>query len=652
MLNADCKANLDSLYNIWLNNTQDDSSRVAAYKEYIWQEHLFSNPDSAFTLATGIIDFSQQQNYQKGIATGFHLQGVATGLQGNYSSALDYFSNSLKVNENIDDSIGIANSLHNIGNIYKYQGNSLKALDYFSKSMAIYEDTDDKRGFALNLNYIGSIHKDLLNYKVALNYYSRSIDIFEQLDDQWGIALNLLYIGEIHKEKENYHLALDYFIRSLKIFENKDDHWGTSVNLNNIGETYKASGNTAEAKKYFYKVLNLSEKTGHRRNIGTSYTNIGLIHQENFKYTKSIEYCKKGFEVAKEIGVLKNQQDACQCLYDSFKLSGNSTRALDYLEKIRIIEDSLHLQETSMKLQQMEFQKKTIADSLSIEEEKLQVQLAHKSELVRKNKTRNALLGSGLLLLFLSIGMFNRWNYIKKSKSIIEIERDRSDKLLLNILPAEIAQELKETGKSPARSYDSVSILFTDFVGFTQLAEKLSPSKLVAEVNSCFTAFDGICDKYNLEKIKTIGDSYMAAGGLIHTNKDSVRNTVLAAIEMQEYIQNRNAIRLHENHLFLQMRIGINTGPVVAGIVGDKKFQYDLWGDSVNTASRMETEGEAGLVNISLSTYNLLKGDPLFDFQKRGRIKAKGKGEIEMFFVKKATPKLSSIPVSCFSLCG
>lgn len=241
---------------------------------------------------------------------------------------------------------------------------------------------------------------------------------------------------------------------------------------------------------------------------------------------------------------------------------------------------------------------------------------------------------SGLIFL-LSVGLYNRLRFIRKSKASIQKEKERSENLLLNILPAEIAKELKEKGKADARDFDMVSILFTDFKEFTATSEKLSASTLVAEINACFEAFDEIIEKHKIEKIKTIGDAYMAAGGLPVPTNDSVKNTVLAALEMQAFISKRKEKSDALGKVAFEMRVGIHTGPVVAGIVGVKKFQYDIWGDTVNTANRIESNGEVSKVNISQATYDLLRESPDFSFENRGKIKAKGKGEITMYFVTK-----------------
>ncbi|MCC5916859.1 MAG: hypothetical protein JJU02_05970 [Cryomorphaceae bacterium] len=216
---------------------------------------------------------------------------------------------------------------------------------------------------------------------------------------------------------------------------------------------------------------------------------------------------------------------------------------------------------------------------------------------------------------------------VKKRTSQLQSEIKKSDELLYNILPVEVAKELKQKGSAVARYFENVSVLFTDFVNFTQVSENLKPTELVETIHQHFTAFDFIIEKYGLEKIKTIGDAYLAVSGLPITVEHHAKNTVLAALEITSYMDSQKTKSF-------QTRIGINSGPVVAGIVGIKKFQYDIWGDTVNTAARMESSGAVGKVNISQSTYKLIKDDPQFSFESRGKIAAKGKGEIEMWFVK------------------
>jgi len=221
---------------------------------------------------------------------------------------------------------------------------------------------------------------------------------------------------------------------------------------------------------------------------------------------------------------------------------------------------------------------------------------------------------------------------IERQKGVIEKEKEKSDELLLNILPSEVAEELKEKGYTTAKSFDEVTILFSDIKGFTMVAENMTAQNLVKEIDTYFSAFDRIMQQYGLEKIKTIGDAYVAAGGLPEKNMATVKKVVEAAIAMQNIVDLFKNERTDQDLPYFELRIGIHTGPVVAGVVGIKKFQYDIWGDTVNLAARIEESCVPGKINISQNTYDLIKGD--FKCVHRGRIEAKNKGEINMYFIE------------------
>ena len=220
-------------------------------------------------------------------------------------------------------------------------------------------------------------------------------------------------------------------------------------------------------------------------------------------------------------------------------------------------------------------------------------------------------------------------NELLRSKAIIEAEQERSNRLLLNILPAAIAEELKVKNKVAAQKYDQATVMFVDFAGFTNLSEILSPERLVEELDFCFSNFDRIIGQYRVEKIKTIGDAYLCASGLSDHNDDPA-NIIRAALEIQDFLLDLKAKRLNQGLPYFEARIGIHTGPVVAGVVGETKFAYDIWGDTVNIAARMEQSCEIGQVNVSDDTFDRARYQ--FEWQYRGKIAAKNKGMLDMHY--------------------
>ncbi|HTF05122.1 MAG TPA: adenylate/guanylate cyclase domain-containing protein, partial [Bacteroidia bacterium] len=310
---------------------------------------------------------------------------------------------------------------------------------------------------------------------------------------------------------------------------------------------------------------------------------------------------------------------------------GNHSKALEFYRIYINSRDSVRNEENSrnMMRQQMgyEYGKKSAADSLNFEREREvgEVKLSRQRGYTIGGFSALAIVG--LLLVF-----------VYRQRNRIASEKKRSDELLLNILPAETAEELKATGTAKTKNYDSVTVMFTDFKNFTKTAEQLSAEDLVALINLCYAEFDRIISRHRLEKIKTIGDSYMCAGGLPVANETHAEDAVAAALEMIVFIRKHNEERKRNNLPFFDIRIGLHTGQVVAGIVGIKKFAYDIWGDTVNIASRMESSGEPDRINISESTYLLVKDK--FHCEYRGKVQAKNKGEIDMYFVKEETSRI------------
>jgi class 3 adenylate cyclase len=627
---------LDSLWSVWNDISLPDSSRIDAMNDLAWSGYLFSKPDSAFECAKLAYNLAKKAGFEKKMASSLNTQGASYWVRGNHVNALYYFNAGYEVYQKTGDLANSAACLNNMGIIYRSQGNNLKALNFLLKSLNIRETLKDSAQLPGVMSNVGLIYQDQEDYNNALKYYRRSLKIREILNDSNRMAGSLTNIGLILQIQEDYDGALNNFEKSLTLNRGLNNRKEEANSLVNIGLVYVAQDKNEKALDYLEQSNKICIAISDSNGMANVQASIGAIYLSQNKFPKAISRCKKGLEISDLIGDILIQKEACNCLYLSYKENGDPANALHIHERLSVITDSLKQSETQQKLHEMEFNKLVLQDSIANAEKDRIKEEQHQAVVSANNRSKNISFGVSVAILILAAGLYSRLRYVRKTKSIIEQEKDRSESLLLNILPIEIAKELKEKGKADARDFETVSILFSDFKGFTEQSAKLSAADLVDEINYCFEGFDQIMDKYQVEKIKTIGDAYMAAGGLPIPTHDSVKNTVLAAIEMQTFIQKRKSDLDTAGKPSFEMRVGIHTGPVVAGIVGVKKFQYDLWGDTVNTASRMESLGEVGRVNISQATYELLKNEPGITFKSRGKIKVKGKGEMQMWFVSQS----------------
>ncbi|MCB0522949.1 MAG: hypothetical protein H6576_14105 [Lewinellaceae bacterium] len=382
-----------------------------------------------------------------------------------------------------------------------------------------------------------------------------------------------------------------------------------------------------------------------------------LIARQNFK---DLEYSQIQFESERlalmnknlELESQRKENDLrlleAQKAADQANLREQTLNALRARQELRLAAQNLDAEKKTRLIAELR-QKETIeraqnfADSTRRAEELIRVQREQEFQKQREENFRSFvswLVGLlGIILALLGIGWWlarrastrlkGQNKQIHEQNVLIAKEREKSDGLLRNILPEEIAQELKASGQATPKHYEAATVLFTDFVNFTRLSTQLTPGELIDELNACFLAFDEISDRHGLEKIKTIGDAYMCAGGIPVPNETHAADAVRAALEMSTWLENRK--NTNPKALLNDMRIGIHTGPVVAGVVGKYKFAYDIWGDAVNLAARLEEHGESGKINVSAATAEAVKH--LFKTKSRGEFDVHNKGTVEMFFI-------------------
>lgn len=556
--------------------------------------------------------------------------------QGDYVDALSAFDRSITSYKQINYKTGIASAVNNKGAIYSMLGNYPKALNHYKKAVKLNETLNNKKQTASTVQNIGGIYLEMGDYEKAMSYFQIARKTYERISDKKTLSQVLNAIGEIYIRKKDYTLAMVHFDSALRLAKEVDDGQRILEAIFKLGEIFELQDNFKKSLVYHEQALQLAKKLKNTLYQSRSLIAIGLVSYKLGKKQLAIVNCKEGLKIATAIKTVAPQKAACDCLYKVYKSLSQANSALAYYEQSVSLQDSLQARQTSGDLLHMEFEKQILLDSIVQVEKETKLQIRHGQEVAKKVKQRNYLIISGCFVLVIAGGLWNRLNFAKKSKARLQVEKDLSEHLLLNILPQEIANELKEKGYVDAQDFEKASILFTDFKSFTETASKLSPQQLVEEINVCFKAFDAIMETYNIEKIKTIGDAYMAAGGLPKPDTKAVKNTISAALDLQEFITKRKIKNASQNRPAFEMRVGIHVGPIVAGIVGIKKFQYDIWGDTVNTASRIESNGAVGKVNISQDTYQLVRNEQDLAFEYRGKITAKGKGELEMYFVRKA----------------
>ena len=632
------------------------------------------NYDSAIDYYLKALKINEDANNKKNVASLTSILGSLYYSKKDNSNALDYYLRATNYNEEIGNKKALLVLYSNLGNVYNDMSNVPKALEYLLKSYDLNEAAGNQQALATLSTNIAAIYKSQNNPK-AIDYYLKSLSINESLNNAKGQALNANSIGSLYFAKENYSKALEFYSKSQTAYEQIGNKEGIARNIGNIGITYLEMAqdpkNTSNRQQSLQQAID---------KLDTAVAQLNAIgsNEASQQFSKSLTFAKsitagdiptktssksvkrdtvyirddKSKEYSQAQANLKSEYTRKQ---DSIRLESRNNelnlrkemdlKQLEYLyDKKKSLaktdeERQLLQLEEQTKRKQIEDDYKTLINAVKTEQQLAEAKQEKKNsialaEIQRQKNIRNVTSVFAVLILLMAFLVYRNLRNQKKSYKIISeanrtiiIEKQRSDELLLNILPYEIAEELKVSGKSQARFYNEVSVLFTDFVDFTQTSEKLKPEELVAELHECFSAFDEIIGRNGLEKIKTIGDSYMAVCGLPEPSSDHAQKTVQAAIEIRDFINER---KKHEK--VFEIRLGINSGQVVAGIVGVKKFAYDIWGDAVNTASRMESSGESGKVNISQSTHELVKNDFLCVY--RGKVSAKNKGEIDMYFVE------------------
>ena len=610
---------LDSLIRA-MEKMKNDTSKVNAFNA-ISKKYFTINSELSVFYGLQSSALAKKLNFKKGIALAYKNIGIGYYYLGNYIEAIKSYELALQTFDSIGDKKGMANIYSNMGNIYYNQGDDEKALEIYLKSLKYSEEINDTLRMLTALGNIGAIYgKKKQTYEKAIEFYHKGFALCQYLEDKSSYGITAVNLGEVYMNMGKYDSAEYYFDISLKAVDGTED---APYTLNDIGALYMLEHEYDKAIEIQERASKLAKDLDMKSDCAIALIGLGKSYVAKKDLNRGAEKLLEAELVANEVDAKYSLLEIYKGLSEIYSIKNDFKNKAKYQSLLLAIKDSIYNLESDKKLGTLQF-------AFDLDKQKNQINLLTKDqeiqqqEIARQKLVRNGFIG-GFAVVLIFAGIF----FLQRNK--IKEEKKRSDELLLNILPEETAEELKQTGTAKAKRFDMVSVMFTDFKNFTQASELLSPEELVKEIDTCFSAFDAIITKHGIEKIKTIGDAYMCVAGLPVEKATHAEDVIKAGLEMQAYIEENKKEKQAKNEIFFELRLGVHSGPVVAGVVGTKKFAYDIWGDAVNTASRMESSGEIGKVNISGSTYELVKNK--FNCTYRGKVQAKNKVEIDMYFV-------------------
>lgn len=613
-----------------------------------------------------------------GIAATYQNLSSSYGALGEDSMAENILEQAVEINQRLGIPENVANNYASLGLVFDNRGNHPKARELYLKSLNMGRELGSYRVQVLALSNLGAVHENMGDYAQALKYNFEAIELAEEKNDISYLSSLYHNIAIIYSQNNQIEKAMPWYEKALAMatqagekneiihtYHNMglallqiDDPRGLdnlekatslaretgapmleAMTLNGIGEYHEKKGDFQQAYNYFLQSRQIYSDVGTEKNIAKTNVTIARLVLGSYDNPVSepqvpgVSLSRLKADLLSAVEILRKGNDykALKSAYASlaliYKREGNYQKALAAMDEYFVMNDTLRNQsffESTAEWQtRLETAQKEKAITL------LEAEKEYQADQLRKSRQITWLAGlSAFLFLAAAFLLFNRMRFAQKSKAIVEAERQKSEELLLNILPASVAEELKETGKVKAVKYESVTILFTDFVSFTSITEEVSPETLINEIDHCFRQFDIIISRYNIEKIKTIGDAYMCAGGLPEPSQNHAHEVVKAAVEIRDWMENRIA----EGSPLKGIRIGVHTGPVIAGVVGLKKFVYDIWGKGVNVASRIESNGISGSVSLSENTYELVKED--FECEPVGLVSMKNLRDMNMYLIR------------------
>lgn len=571
----------------------------------------------------------ERSNNVRGIATSTGNLGNLLLISGQYEEALQYFTSALHSHRAIDDRDGVARTLGNIGNLYKETENYAEAMRHYEESLAHYHELDDSAGIGRVVGSIGGTYLAQGKYPESLEAYQKALAQFEALGDRRRIARTTTNIGIIYRQLHDYHTCQQLFAEALAMFEKIADQEAIAHVTGNIGECYLEQMEYDEAYAWLTKAIARTREVGNRRDEAHFVANVIEVCLKLGRIDEARVLLDSNEHLTSDIPSIR--VSFLQRHADIAALDGDVQHQRTHLDQALVIADQHMLSAKQMDIH------RTLRD-LHRDGGELAAYIYHDDWYERllinmQGETHQR---------GLAVAMVER----KISQERRESERQRA--LLHNTLPAHIAERLLKDEATVADLHDNVGILFLDIVAFTAVASEMEPRRLVELLNHVFSICDDVAQHHGLTKIKTIGDAYLAVSGLSASTRDHVADLALAAGAIQAQLQQQDLV----------VRIGLHCGPVIAGVIGKERLQYDIWGDAVNVAARMEQTCEPGRIQCSEAVaaqllrareeYNVEQQESMSEqhlrtmrlstvnIALRGEMEIKGKGRMRTYWLEMA----------------
>lgn len=531
------------------------------------------------------IDIFKQTSDLRGEAVSHNSLGMTLVELHKYSDALNHYTIALNIFDKSSNLAGQASVYGNIGNIYHNISDYVHAIECYKKAMFIFESTNNLQGIAVTFNNIGNIYFDFKFYESSQEYYSKAIDIYKQLGDLSGIADCYVSMGNICSNLNDIHRSLQWITDAIEIYRNTDNQSKIAYCLGILGNTNTQLREFSKAHAYFNEALAIYKKIHNAHKPARIYANLADLYcKENSIYyniNEAIRLYQKALKIC-EISMWKSdEKDIHAALSHIYSSLGKYKKAYYHLQKFTALDKDIFTDQANKTAIQFELERNRIDQ--------------------------------------------------ENQASIERLKHETTRNLLYKTLPISIADRLLNGETDIIDRFDNVSILFADLVGFTPFSSKIIPKELIDLLNSLFSSLDKLADIHKVDRIKTIGDAYMAVSGAPIPCADHALRIANFALDILKEIKFTPIYLLHG----IDIRIGISSGESIAAIIGENKFSYDLWGDAVNTASRMEMHGKDGKIHISEQFANEIKHFPEFNIIPRGQIEIKGKGLMNTYFLER-----------------